>query len=295
MKKLFGELDLTWPKLIIFAIIAGVYTGIMALIPQARDTSFADITISFEWWILFGTIIIMNSKSNLDSALKCIVFFLISQPLVYLVQVPFSELGWGILTYYKNWFIWTLLTFPMGYIGYWLKKDKMWGLLIIVPVMLFEGYHYAGFLRECLTYFPHHLLSAVFCVIVIILFGLYIFKDEKVRKTALIIAVIIIIGMTVFSFSQGHNYYETDLMLSGDGNPDFDETYTAEFADPDYGTCEIQYESRLECYKLHVTFTKQGETQCILKAPDGTEYVYDLVIGRSTYNIKEEGTDDWRY
>ena len=70
----------------------------MALIPQARDTSFADISTTFEWWILFGTIIIMNSKSNLDSALKCIVFFLISQPLVYLVQVPFSDLGWGITT-----------------------------------------------------------------------------------------------------------------------------------------------------------------------------------------------------
>ena len=187
MKKLFGELNLTWPKLIIFAIIAGIYTGIVAQIPQARDTSFADISITFEWWILFGTIIIMNSKSNLDSALKCFVFSLISQPLVYLVQVPFSELGWGIFQYYPGWFKWTLLTIPMGYIGYWLKKDKWWGLFIIVPMMIFLGYHYMGFLRECWTYFPQHLLSAIFCVVVINLFGLYIFKDKKIRKIALII------------------------------------------------------------------------------------------------------------
>ena len=33
MKKLFGGIDLTWKKLIIFAIIAGVYTAIMALSP----------------------------------------------------------------------------------------------------------------------------------------------------------------------------------------------------------------------------------------------------------------------
>ena len=296
MKKLFGELDLTWPKLIIFAILAGVYTGVMAIIPQARDTSFADITISFEWWILFGTIIIMNSKSNLDSGLKCIVFFLISQPLVYLVQVPFNDvLGWGIFTYYKGWFIWTLFTFPMGFIGYWLKKDKWWGLFIIVPVMLFLGIHYSGFLRECWTYFPHHLLSAIFCAAVIILFALYIFKDKKVRKIALIIAICILIGATVLSFTQGQNYYETDLMMAGEGNPDFDETYTAEFVDPSYGTCEIQFEPQLQCYKLHVTFTKQGETQCVLKAPDGTEYVYDLIVGRSTYNIKPEDSDEWRY
>lgn len=38
----------------------------------------------------------MNSKDPLDSALKTFVFFLISQPLVYLVQVSFSEMGWGL-------------------------------------------------------------------------------------------------------------------------------------------------------------------------------------------------------
>ena len=75
MKKLFGEIDLTWKKLIIFAIIAGIYTGVMAMLPIAKGTSFADITISFEVWILLGIIIIMNSKSAKDSALKCFVFF----------------------------------------------------------------------------------------------------------------------------------------------------------------------------------------------------------------------------
>ena len=84
-RKCFGELNITWPKLIIWAIIAGVYTGIMAMIPAARDTSFADISITFEVWILFGILIIMNSKTAVESALKCFVFFLISQPIVYLV------------------------------------------------------------------------------------------------------------------------------------------------------------------------------------------------------------------
>ena len=62
MRKLFGGINLTWPKLIIFAVIAGLYTGLMAYLPQTQDTSFADITISFEVWVFFGTIIIMNSK-----------------------------------------------------------------------------------------------------------------------------------------------------------------------------------------------------------------------------------------
>ena len=163
MKKLFGGIDLTWKKLILFALIAGLYTGVMALLPITNNTSFEDISISFEVWILFGIFIIMNSKSAKDSALKCFVFFLISQPLVYLIQVPFSSLGWQILGYYKNWIVWTILTIPMGFIGYYMKKDKWWGLLILTPILLLLGSHYSGFLGETLFDFPHHLLSCLFC------------------------------------------------------------------------------------------------------------------------------------
>ena len=63
MKKLFGELNISWKRLIIFAVFIGVYTGVMAMLPQAEDTSFADISISFEVWILFGILIIVNSKT----------------------------------------------------------------------------------------------------------------------------------------------------------------------------------------------------------------------------------------
>ena len=81
---------MSWKKLIIFAICTAVYTATMAIIPIAKDTSFRDIAATLEWWILFGVIIICNSKSPKDSALKCFIFFLISQPLIYLLQVPFS-------------------------------------------------------------------------------------------------------------------------------------------------------------------------------------------------------------
>ena len=85
MKKLFGGINLTWPRVIIGAVIAGVVTAVFAIVPIFLNTSFHTITVTFEVWILFGIFIIMNSKSNLDSALKCFVFFLISQPLVYLI------------------------------------------------------------------------------------------------------------------------------------------------------------------------------------------------------------------
>ena len=286
MKKLFGGLNLTWPKLIIFAVIAGLYTGLMAMIPAAQNTSFADITVTFEVWVLFGVIIIMNSKSNLDSALKCFVFFLISQPLVYLVQVPFSALGWGIFTFYRYWFIVTLLTFPMGFIGYYLKKDKMWGLAILVPVMILVGYHYSMFLRECTSYFPQHLLSAIFCAVTVIIYPLFIFKDKKIKKFGLIIAICIIFAFTALTFIQGHNYYETDILSSGGSlGAEFDDTYSVEFSDPSYGELSIRYEEAVESYMVHVVFHKQGETQFILRSPEGEEYLYDITIGRRTYEV----------
>ncbi len=33
-----------------------------ALLPIAKDTSFSDLTVTFEVWIFFGIFIIMNSK-----------------------------------------------------------------------------------------------------------------------------------------------------------------------------------------------------------------------------------------
>jgi len=288
MRKLFGGLNLTWPKLIIFAIIAGLYTGFMAYLPQARDTSFADISITFECWVLFGTIIIMNSKSNLDSALKCIVFFLISQPLVYLVQVPFSALGWGIFQYYRNWFIWTLLTFPMGFIGYYLKKDKWWGLCILVPVMLFVGYHYMGFLREVISFFPNHLLSTIFCAATIIIYSLFIFKDKKIVKACFIIALCILVGMTAVALLQGSNHYNTTLLVEGgELAAEFDDTYAAYLEDENFGKCDIVYEDNIEAYMVNVEFRKTGHTRLILEAPDGTKKYYDVDVERHSYEIKE--------
>ena len=66
---------MTWPKVIIFAVLAGVYTATMAILPIAKDTSFSDLAVTFEVWILFGIFIIMNSKTAIDSALKCFIFF----------------------------------------------------------------------------------------------------------------------------------------------------------------------------------------------------------------------------
>ena len=238
VKKLFGGIDLSFKKLIIFAIIAGVYTGVMAMLPIAKDTSFADITISFEVWLSFGIFIIMNSKSAKDSALKCFVFFLISQPLVYLIQdvINHSNL---FLTYYRFWIAWTIGTIPMGFIGYFMKKDKWWGLVILTPMLIFLGIHYSGFLNQTIYSFPYHLLSTLFCFITLLLYPICIFNNKKVKTTGIIISVLIILVMTVITFTNNTGYNTTILVNGGDAGAVFDDTYNVYLEDIKYGKVYI--------------------------------------------------------
>ena len=286
MRKLFGGLNITWPKLIFFAIVAGVYTGVMAVLPAARSTSFADITMTFEVWILFGILIIVNSKSPVDSALKCFVFFLISQPLVYLIQVPFNRMGWELFKYYPQWFVWTLCTIPMGFVGYYMKKDKWWGIFILTPMLLFLGYHYAMFLKEMRSFFPNHLLSTVFCFVTLLLYALYIFKDKKVRNAQLVIAVLIIIAMTFLGVSGKNTYNTTILVSGGTSGTVFDDTYKVSLEDESFGKVYIVYEQNIEDYMVNADFSKTGKTKLILESPSGEQYIYDIDVLEDSYHIE---------
>ena len=107
---------MTWPKLILFAVISGIITALIALlVPEGN--SIRQIAVTFEAWVVLAIIIVVNCEKPLEAACKTFVYFLISQPLVYLIQVPFSRLGWELFGYYRYWFYWTLATFPGGYIA----------------------------------------------------------------------------------------------------------------------------------------------------------------------------------
>ena len=289
MKKLFGGLNITWPKLILFAVICGVYTGVMAMLPATADTSFRDISISFEWWILFAIILIVNSKSPLDSALKVLVFFLISQPLVYLVQAPFSPDGLGLFRYYPAWFRWTLLTFPMAFVGHFMKKDKWWGLLILAPMLLFLGWHYVSFCGEAVHFFPQHLLSALFCAATLILYPLYIFKNRRIRIAGLVLSIAILLAGTVYGVLDERSHtYQTSLLSSGGSvcEVEYDDSYTVYLEDSEYGDVSIGYEEGIQDYIVRAEFKKAGDTVLVLQSPDGEQYLFDLTIGRDTYDVK---------
>lgn len=292
MKKLFGGIDLTWKKLILFAIITGVYTGIMAVLPFTLDTSFRDISITFEWWVLFGILIIMNSKSNLDSALKCFVFFLISQPLVYLTEVPFHEEGFALFRYYPGWFVWTLFTFPMGFIGYYMKKGGWISFVILSPMLLFFGLHFFEFFREAVYFFPNHLLSAIFCAVTMVLYVSCICTGKS-KTVGLILAALVLIlcvAVTCSPSIRKDSVYSTQVKFSSEEYP-FDETSTVALEDPAYGDVSIieMDISGETTFAIQADFRKTGKTKLYLTI-HGEVHTFDLEIGRSTYDLTEMDT-----
>ena len=285
MKKLFGEINLTWKRTILFAIIAGVYTAIMAMIPMAKDTSFADITVSFEVWIFFGIIIIMNSKSAKDSALKCFVFFLISQPSVYLIQdvIKHSNL---FITYYRNWIFWTIATIPMGFIGYYMKKDEWWGLLILAPILVFLGEHYSTYFSKTMFSFPYHLLTTLFCLITLIIYPIAIFNNKKNKIVGIVISVLIILVMTGFALSKP-SVYNTTIFANGEEHK-FDNTYKVYLTDESFGKVYIVFEKNIDDYMVNAEFKKAGKAELVLESPKGEKEIYEIDIKDHTYSVNKK-------
>lgn len=181
--RLFGGLKMSWPVVIIYAVAAAVVTAVFLILPVFKNTSFQRMGETFEAWILFAVIIMANCKKPLESALKTFVFFLISQPLIYLLQVPFSWQGWGLFAYYRYWFIWTLCTLPMAFIGWYIKKKNWLSLLILTPVNLYLMGVSLTYFRFAFKHFPMMIVTALFCLLQVLLY-LCAFVSDKWQKLA---------------------------------------------------------------------------------------------------------------
>ena len=163
LRRLFGGVNMTWPVVLLYAVGTALVTGLFLILPIFKNTSFQRVGETLEAWILFAIILMANCKTPLESAQKTFVFFLVSQPLIYLLQVPFSWQGWGLFQYYPHWFMLTLLTFPAAYVGWYITKRNWVSLVILLPVLCFLAYTGFGGIQDAMARFPHHLLVAVFC------------------------------------------------------------------------------------------------------------------------------------
>lgn len=224
-----------------------------------------------EAWIFFAVIIMANCKKPLESALKTFVFFLISQPLIYLFQVPFSWQGWGLFAYYKTWFIWTILTFPMAFVGWYITKKNWLSVLIFAPVLGFLGYVALECGSESLSAFPHLLVAALFCILQIVLYVLVFFPDVRQKLVGFAIPVIVIV---VFALITPRICLAGTEPLPGDPTFSEDATVTVD----DRSIADMQIHSP-EQGIVYVNAHDLGTTGFTVRDGDA-EYRYSLEIYR---------------
>ncbi len=260
---------MSWARVIVFAVSAGVLTALAAiLIPDGN--SFHEIAVHPEAWVLFAVFIIANCEKASEAALKTFVFFLISQPLVYLLQVPFNWLGWGIFRYYPHWFFITLLTLPGAFIGWHIKRDDLLsGLILSVMLVLLaaEGVFYAKDLAEN---FPRHLVSTLFCFAQIPLYIFGILRNRKARIAALAVtaAALLWFGWTAISAPETDAMYAVSI---DSGVYPVDETWTVTTENEKSVTAELG-DMGDGTYVLRLHLYEKEPDAVILRDGEGNEH-----------------------
>lgn len=217
IEKIYGKMKMTWQLVIILAVTTALLTALFLIIPVFKNTSFERMGVYLEAWFLFAIIIMSNCKTPVESAMKTFVFFLISQPLIYLLQVPFNPLGFGVFMYYKTWFIYTLLTIPMAYIGWYITKKNWLSVLLLVPVLAFMGMTALESGTFCLRHFPHLLLTTLFCIAQIVLYVLAFMPESKQKIVGIMVPVVVAIVMNFMTPKvdvNGAVFLPNDLALS---------------------------------------------------------------------------------
>lgn len=203
LSKLFGGLPMTWPIVCGFAVIIGIYVGVINQIPILYDTSFRDIAVTTEWWVLFAVLIVSNCRSAREAGLKCLVFFLISQPVIYLTELPTLGLDKALYYYTSIWLPISLLTLPGGMIAFFAKKQNAWGAVILGIGNTFVALMGVSYFGQMLRSFPRHLLTVVSCAGII---AVTVFGVQKTRRTRLFSAVVTVLlsaGVIVWTVLNG--------------------------------------------------------------------------------------------
>ena len=260
---------MTWGLVLLFAVATAVVTAVLNEIHALDGTSFQDIAISFECWILFAVFVVVNCEKWWEAALKCFVFFLISQPLIYLIEVPFEPLGWDVFMYYDYWAKVTLLTLPGGAIAFLVKKKNWLSVIVLSVATCFLAYLSTYYLQSLLNNFPYHLLSAVFCLALAFFLVLVLLDEKKHRAAGIAVFMAVFLICTGFTIARSgivHRNITLKLDL-GDG----EWTYVDESADM-IDSVVVNGENAT------VHFDKSGACLMTFRNESGQEQTYNIVV-----------------
>ena len=282
IEKVYGGLNMSWRNVILFAVGTAVVTAIFLIVPIFENTSFQRMGVSFESWFFFAIIIMANCYRKDDTkdgsffekirqplicAAKVFVFFLISQPLIYLFEVPFKDMGWKLFGYYPYWFMWTLATIPMAFIGWFINKKNWLSLIILSPVLYILTSEYIGAFRFTIKHFPITLVTAVFCLAQVLVY-LWVFTPKLVQRllgffVPLAVIIVMIVIQPPFDMNVSTPLPD-DIMVT--------ENAVVEIADP---------------ASVDITVTDFDEdTMISIHATDYVETTFQITDGDNVYHYR---------
>ena len=276
MKKLFFETKMTWKRVICFALVTAVVTAAFLILPGVKLTSLANMGATFEAWVLFALIIIMNCERALEAAEKTVVFFLISQPLIYLLQVPFSWLGWSIFQYYPRWLTYTVLCFPGALLAWQVKRDTVLSAVILsvaTGLLAWSGVYFA---RRCYTVSPMgNLLSAVFCFALAAVLIAVLLQKKRNRLIAAGITLLVTVIAAATLFSGAKKTHQSIGLPAGEW----------EFYEE---SGDYIGEITLENGSLCIDTTQYGEETVSVINENGEIMEFELVNGKTGLSVREK-------
>lgn len=287
MKKIFKEFNISWKFLIIFSIVLGIVVGVLNRIPFLDNTSFQDIAIVFDAWIVLAIFIIMNCKTLKEAVLKCFVFFLISQPIIYLTEIIIDTVIYGysfsdrFILYFKNYYVgagwlkWTILTIPGSMIAYQVKKDNILSSIILSVATMYLSYQ--GVKGLININFPYHLLNCILCLFMAYYLIIILLNNKKGRIIAITLTTIaIVIAIIVNVQSKKVPIIGNDMIDVGE------RIVEANVKDTNIATVTIDEE---EGYVNVYSSTNVGTTSLKLVDEEGNEYNYTIKSTSKDFEI----------
>ena len=203
--KLFGGLRMSWPAVVLFGVGAGLYAGVMGSIGPLEPTSLHDICVTMEWWVIFAFVIATNCEKGWECALKTFVFFLVSQPLIYAVEVLAGTLVLDRAIYYYT-AIWgpaTLLTLPGGLVAHLIGRQDPLGAVVLGlgdTLMVVTG---CSYVVKLLQQPPFHLLTVILCFGSVVVMTLAIQKEKRNRIVSFATIVVAFVALMVLLAATG--------------------------------------------------------------------------------------------
>lgn len=295
LKNIFVNTKLSTKNVIAFAFFLGIAIGIVNRIPILNNTSFQDIAIVLDMWIILAIFIIINCEKWQEAVLKCFLFFLISQPLIYftelIIDVLFDNANFidTFILYFNNyylgsgWFTWTILTIPGSFIAFQIKKNNLLAALILAVSTSYLAFVGLSGLIECLLYhFPYHLLNSLICLFMAYYLIVIIITNKKSRIIATIITFIVMTIGALFLIYENSKPPFVSTVISLENNNKIteftidDEKIANAYLEDDSKTLAVQ------------TSTNVGKTIMTITDEFGKTYTYEIISSSKYFEVLEK-------